>query len=324
MAEAPYRNERDRICLIVNPRSGGGATGKRLEAIEAAAKRWFSKYEIRLTERSNHATAIAAEVAGHFDIVAAVGGDGTANEVVNGLMDGERARNPDVRFTVVPGGTGSDLIRSLQIPNDLERGMAIAANGVDRACDLVAVRYTDPSGVEGRRLCANVTGFGVNGDVVRLANQSSKRFGGSLTFFGATIQALLAFTPPEVELTWRGPDGEGRFEGKMLVGFIGNGHYCGGGMWIGPQGSMSDGAAELVLVPQMPAFDIARSLPRLYDGHIDRAPGVRRARIHQLSARVLDGRRVTLDIDGESPGVLPSSYQVLPSVLQFRAASAIA
>lgn len=320
MADA-YRNETDRICLIVNPKSGGGATGRRLEAIEVAAKRWFSRYEIRLTERANHATAIAAEVAGQFDVVAAVGGDGTANEVVNGLIDGERARNPDVRFTVVPCGTGSDLIRSLKIPNDLDRGMAVAAHGVDRACDLVAVRYTDLAGGDGRRLCANVTGFGVNGDVVRIANQSNKRFGGTLTFFGATIQALMGFRPPEVELTWRGPDGEGMFQGKMLGGFIGNGHYCGGGMWIGPQGSMSDGAVELVLVPQMRAFDVARSLPRLYDGKIDLAPGVRLARIHQLSARVLDGSRVPLDIDGESPGVLPSSYQVLPSILQFRTAT---
>lgn len=320
MPEA-YKNETDRLCLIVNPRSGGGATGARLEQLEASAKRWFARYEIRLTERPMHASAIAEEVANAFDVVAAVGGDGTANEVVNGLMDGERARNPNVKFTVVPAGTGSDLIRSLKIPNDLDRGMAIAAHGVDRACDLVAVRYTDAFGSESRRLCANVTGFGVNGEVVRIVNGSSKRLGGTLTFFGATVQALMGFKPPEVELTWSGPDGDGQFVGKMLVGFVGNGHYCGGGMWIGPRGRMDDGAAELVLVPSMAALDVARSLPRLYDGHLDRAPGVRQVRLSRLEARTTDGSRVPIDIDGESPGVLAASYQVLPSVLQFRAAS---
>jgi diacylglycerol kinase (ATP) len=314
------RNDRERICLIMNPRSAGGATGRRLNAVKDAAARHFARWEVRLTRGPGHATELAVAAAEEgFDVVAAVGGDGTASEVVNGLFDGERARG-HCAFTVVPAGTGSDLIKTLRIPKDLERAMAAAATGTDKRSDLMAVEVEDPDGKRITRISVNVTGFGMNGEVVQRANRSSKRLGGTLTFFGAAVSTIRSFEAPDVEITWTGPDGAaGRYAGPLWAAFVGNGAYCGGGMMIGAGGSMQDGVAELTIVPPVHGRDLARGLTRIYNGRLGEIEGVVVARVQQLDAVTTRAPApVLIDVDGEQPGVLPARLKVLREVLVVR------
>lgn len=316
------RNEHERICLIVNPRSAGGATGRRLNAIRDAAGRRFASWEVRLTERTGHASELAAQAAEDgFDIVASVGGDGTANEVVNGLFVGDVARE-GVRFTVIPGGTGSDLIRSLRIPKDLDAAMQVAATGADRPTDVVAVEMDRADG-EGRvrRLAINVTGFGLNGAIVTAVNDSSKRWGGTLTFLGATVKSLSKWVAPQTTVRWTDETGvERSWDGRLFNVFIANGHYCGGGMLVGRGGSMQDGLLDLTIIPELPITVIGRSMHRLYTGTMSEVPGVIRATAREVDARAIDAKEpVRLDVDGEQPGVLPANAKVLPGALVVRA-----
>src|SRR5690606_36884906 len=130
------------------------------------------------------------------------GGDGTVNETVNGLFDGETPRNPEVVFTVVPAGTGSDLKRTLRIPKDTAEAMAVAAHGETRSSDVAALRFERADGSPGARICVNVAGIGLNGQVVDRANRSSKRLGGKVTFLAATVQTLATYSPSEIQLRW--------------------------------------------------------------------------------------------------------------------------
>lgn len=314
------KNTTDRVCMIVNPQSAGGATGRRLPALKDAAARCFSSWEVRETRRAGHATEIAAEAASQgFTLIAAVGGDGTANEVVNGLMDGDKARG-QAAFTVIPAGTGSDLVKSIGVPANVNEAMTAIANPAgDRPSDVMIVEC-EADGRPITRYCVNVAGFGMNGDVVMRANASSKRFGGLATFFGATLRTLASYDCPLVSVQWEEADGTERtWEGDLYGAFLANGHYCGGGMWVGRGGSMQDGLAELTIVPRIPVGKVARAIPRIYDGSLRDLDGIVFGRAKAVKARIVKSKGpVAVDTDGEAPGNLPLQVRVLAGALVVR------
>jgi diacylglycerol kinase family enzyme len=300
--------------------SAGGATGRRLDEIREVAGRHFPRFDLRLTQSPGHATEIAAAAAAEgFGLIVAVGGDGTANEVVNGLFEGERPRAPDTVFTAVPAGTGGDLIKTLKIPKDLDGAMRIAATGEDRRSDVLSVEVQGPEGGRVRRIGINVSGCGLTGDVVALANQSKKRLGGKATFLLSTVRAQLGYRPREAILEWVGADGlRGEWTGSLLVAFVANGQYCGGGMWVGKGGSMQDGLVELTILGPKSIVRQALESARMYDGTLASADGVLRVSVREVACRSLGGVPVRVDVDGEQPGVLPATFRVLPASLILR------
>ncbi len=313
-------NETDRTRFIVNPHSAGGATGKRVEALRQSINRYFTQADIVLTESPGHATELATQaVADGVGVVVAVGGDGTASETVAGLFDGKKPRRSGVVFTVVPAGTGSDLIRSLGMPKNLDDAVRLAAFGPDRDGDAVHHQFVDDTGALVEQIGINVTGFGMNGDTVARANRSSKRLGGTLTFFGATLGSLARYVAPMVDMTWTTADGgEGEWSGKLLSCFIANGAWCGGGMCVGPQGSMTDGALDLTIIEDRSLRKTLALTPHLYRGTLASLPGVETARITALHAVARPGGHAAIDIDGEQPGNLPLDVTILAKAVRLR------
>lgn len=312
------QNGNESIACILNPRAAGGRAGQRVRELERALSRAFANWEIRQTEGPGHATELAADsLAAGVDIVAAVGGDGTANEVVNGFFRGSTPRRPASVFALVPWGTGSDLQKSLRSPSDLADALWVASTGVTLPTDVGHVQFRTPQGGS-ERLFINVAGFGANGDVVHRANSASKSLGGRLTFLQATLGTLANYQPPRVSVTWKSADGPGSWEGQLLSAFVANGRFCGGGMDVGGGGSMHDGAFDLTLLPNKGrGRNIAESW-RLYDGSVWKVAGARRVYATELTARCVDGDEVLLDIDGEQPGALEATFRVLPRQLQVR------
>lgn len=316
---AERKNTHERVCFIVNPAAAGGSTGARIPELERAASQWFSDWAVWRTERGGHATDLAAKACDDgFDVVVAVGGDGTAHEVVNGLFVDQRLRRPEVVFSVIPAGTGSDLIRSLGIPGKLRLAVGVIAHGDTRATDLIHARL-DGDGTPHEELCINVAGFAMSGEVVTRANQSSKRLGGTVTFVSATARSLVAFDAPELSIRWLTPEGtEASWEGEAFNVFVANGHYCGGGMWVGKGGSMQDGALDLTIIPSMSLARTALHSPRLFTGTIDQVKGVVRARAVKVWAEAKGWADVRVDLDGEQPGRLPIELTVINEKLQVR------
>ncbi len=314
-------NTSDSICLIVNPRAGAGRAGRELEKLEKLTSRGFETWAIRPTQGPGHASELARQAARDgFDIVAAVGGDGTCHEVVNGLMAIEGTAETRPVFTVVPFGTGSDLIRSLKIPKDPAKALWIAGTGITLRADVGWVRTTSEQGETSERWFINEISFGMSGEVVARVNASSKRMGGFATFLGATVSSLLDFRPQRVHLSWEGREGPGEWEGDLMNAFLANGHYCGGGMCVGRDGSMFDGWFELTVLPPLNLLSSAANLPRLYRGSAHNAPGAFRVAVKSLEARCTSpsGGTLMVDADGEQPGQLPMSAKLIPSALQLR------
>lgn len=302
--------------LILNPRSGGGTTGRRLDTLRELASQHLGEHEVWLTEARGHATELAARARDQGCArVLSVGGDGTANEVVNGLMAGQGPG--EVVFGLVPGGTGGDLVRALGIPARAPEALASLGSQEVRRVDVLAVDFLEATAESRRRYCINVTGFGLNGEVVKRVNSGSKAIGGTFSFLTATLGGIAAYRTSEVEVRW--VDGEGRegaWSGRLMAGFLANGHYCGGGMWVGRGGSLHDGLADLTLVPDLGPVRTLVSVPRLFTGTMERVKGVLRTTVREIEARAFQGSTVRVDVDGEQPGILPIRATLLPGVLK--------
>jgi diacylglycerol kinase (ATP) len=305
-----------RWCLIANPYAGGGRTAGRLGELRSRADEALGGAELWVTEGPGHASELAARAAAEgFDRVVAIGGDGTVNEVVNGLFSGTVARSDSLALGVFNAGSGGDLVKTLQVPADARAAFAGFARAAPRPIDLLHLRVTTSEGpVE--RLAVNVVGFGMSGAVVERANRSSKRWGGRATYLAATIRALGSDRPSDVRVTWAGADGAaGAWSGTLSSAFVANGQFCGGGMWVGRGSAIDDGLADVTLIPDLPLARMILGSPRLFTGTMERVKGVSRVAVRQLTAIAESETLVLVDVDGEQPGFLPLTVTVIPRAL---------
>ncbi len=307
------RNRGERLVIVANPNAGGGRAGAAREEIERAAARAFEQVEVVWTERPGHASELARAAAeGGADIVAALGGDGTCNEVVNGLMGESGPVNPKAIFATLPFGTGGDLVRTLRIPRRLSEALWVASTGTTVHVDVGRVDLASGSGW----WFINVSGAGANADVCVRVNGSGKRFGGTLTFLGAILSTVREFTPLPTRWSWRGPDGEGSCELATLASFVANAHYCGAGLYVGRGGSMADGLFDVTLIPALSFGQALLSLPHTRTGELSRIPGSVRFKASEVT---MDGP-LPIETDGEPRGVGPAKFTLRPRSLQVRGA----
>lgn len=304
------------MLLIANPAAGGGMTAGRRRELARVASAVLPHHELVWTREPGDATRLARDCAG-FDVVAAVGGDGTAHEVVNGLVQEGRAVHPGVAFGLVNLGTGGDLARTLKVPSRLDAALARLAEGPVRPMDAIDVTLQSLDGEgEVRRTCINVAGIGLNARVVEIANASGKRWGGRVTFAASTVRGLLRFGPTPVRLEWADETGLRNWEGELLSGFLANGQFCGGGMWVGRGGSVADGRLDLTIVPRLPWFTLVRNGYRLFTGTIGSVKDVSTARVSdRLLAFAAASKIVLVELDGELSGQLPGIFRVTPDVM---------
>lgn len=317
MTDSGARNEGERLVVIANPRGAGGRAGQSRVEIEAAVSRAFAQGRVVWTERPGHASEIARELAerGETDIVAALGGDGTCHEVVNGLFKDGVVVNRRLVFTVIPFGTGGDLVRSLEIRKDVRAALWTASTGMTLPLDVIKLTFPpDAAGVARVEMCINVAGFGINAMVCKMVNASSKRLGGTLSFLGAILKALTSFEPRAVDWTWDGPEGPGSTTMETHAAFVANGQYCGAGLFVGKGGSMADGLLDVSIVPKMAPWVAARHLPKLYAGNFAKVPGV----VRVTATKVTIARSIPIETDGEPMGETPVTIEILPRALMVR------
>ncbi|HEU5214555.1 MAG TPA: diacylglycerol kinase family protein, partial [Gaiellaceae bacterium] len=162
-----------RILFLVNPASGNGATGKGWPSLRQRAAELGLRGEEVLSEFPGQLAQAAGEAKRSLLVV--VGGDGTVNEVVNGVA------GTDAEIAVLPGGTGQDFARTHGIPDSFDDAVRVALVGATRTIDLGRVELESGT----TRLFANVGSAGMSGAVARRANAMTKRFGGRATFFYA-------------------------------------------------------------------------------------------------------------------------------------------
>jgi YegS/Rv2252/BmrU family lipid kinase len=309
-----------RTCVIANPASANGATGRRWPEIESALNRVLEHWERRFTEKPLHAVELARHaVEDGFDMLVSIGGDGTMNEVVTGLFDsrGEGALlRPGVVLATVRQGTGGDFARLLGQPRDLPASVAHLAGESARPCDLGFARFEDHDGRSAWRGFLNIASFGLSGEVVARVNAASKALGGRVSFLLGLVRALVGYSPLPVKVR---VDGASFHEGPMITCAIANGQYFGGGMRFAPRAEIDDGRFEVVLQQKRGLKEIL-AIGDLYSGKSIDWPSVRSTRGEFVEAESVGPARVLVEIDGEQPGRLPASFRVLPAAVRLKQA----
>jgi diacylglycerol kinase (ATP) len=292
-----------RPLAIVNPEAGGGKTRRKWPEIRDYLYQRGFEAQFRFTTGPGEGIALARRaVETGFDLVFAVGGDGTANEVANGLMT---AIGP-VRMAVVPTGTGHDLARSLGLRNAHEAIDAVALGG-ERALDLGIARWSEGGKQRSRYFLLECsTGFVT--DVNRMVNRKWKRFGHLVSYAGGTLNRMRHEMAREFSWELDGVGASGR--SLALVAF--NCEYFGGGMHAAPGAAYDDGLLDVIRVGDVSRSEAIAILARIYRGkHLDR-PKVHRQAVK--TARIF-AEGAWFDLDGEVIAPTPVEISVIPRAI---------
>lgn len=275
--------------VIVNPAANGGRARRLVPWLE---QRLTSLHGARLdvTAAAGQAERLAAG-AGGFERVVAVGGDGTVQEVVNGLIE---AGQP-ATLGIVPVGSGNDLARSLGLPRSPDEAWSIAVDDGARSIDVLRA-----TGSGGRtRWFASAGGIGFDAQVAAAMAARSEWQRGSIGYLFTTLVELRRFANRRVRLTLDGVTSEQ----QVLFVAIANGAFYGGGMRIAPDAAADDGLIDVCIVGDISRATALRQLPNLYRGTHVHHPQVAVARARSVA---IEGDAHTLvHLDGEPFGGLP-------------------
>lgn len=286
-------------CIILNPAAGSvkdsDALMKQLRSLPGTTLKVTSK-------RGSAGRAARAALKQGCDLIVAAGGDGTLNEVINGL--GENAGN--VRVGLIPLGTGNDFARTLGIPTDVDQCLELLRTSHTRAIDLVRVTSDQV------RYFVNVSAGGFSGLVNEKLTPEMKSSWGPLAYIRSAAAAL-----PELRayVTRIALDDKETISESLYNVIVGNGRYVAGGIPVAPEALPDDGLLDLVLIPERPVADLAILAPQMLMGtHLSSA-----SIIYRRAARITVSSKpgMWFNVDGELVGNEPAMFEVLPRALQF-------
>jgi YegS/Rv2252/BmrU family lipid kinase len=304
-----------RPLVIVNPRSGGGLSEARWARLVEGLTDGLGPFDSVFTKAQRDATDIARrEALAGRRLVVAFGGDGTISETADGILDA--GAGGATELGIIPRGTGGDFRRTLELPEDLADAARRVREGSPRAIDAGRVRFVGHDGAEIVRHFVNVSSFGFSSTVAGRANASSKRFGAKAAFLGATVRSLFSYDNIDV---WLSLDGGPRERRRVLMVAVGNGRFFGGGMKICPTAQLDSGALDVVVVGDLGRAEVITKIGRLFEGTHIGLEDVTAARARTLVAAPVEADAVVpLELDGETPGRLPATFEVVPGALRVR------
>ncbi len=293
--------------LIVNPTAGAGRTAKKWPQIMALLKSIGLHFEHELTEAPGHAIELAKSAAKKgYELVVSVGGDGTINEVVNGLYDAGNIG--DVMLGIICTGTGGDYIRTIGISRHHEEACQRLMHSSRLVVDLGVVEYIS-NGQMAKRLFVNFAGLGFDAEVVKATTQKFKALGSVASYLAGLLTTFLFYQNREVSLNLDG-EAEG---GKVCAIMMSNGRYGGGSMLVAPNADPMDGLLDVLIIGDLSKPDLLWSLPRVYRGTHLTHPKVTAKRVKRIE--INPGQQMSLQADGELLGETPAQFYVMPAAL---------
>ncbi len=290
----------ERYCLISNRVAGSGSAGAYIDRVKALMENRGVDFEIRETQYPGHATELAkAAVDEGFDVIVAVGGDGTLRETALSVVHTDRV------LGLLPGGTGNDYARPLGIPTDAEAALDILLNGETRTVD---------AGMANDQIFFNIAGFGFDVDVLDYTEEfKPKCRNGETAYRLGCLKAVLGLKLRRSTLTF--PDGT--IERNVLMAAAGVGTHFGGGMNVLPESDMSDGLLDVCIAHDVKRIGVLKLLPKFIKGK-------------HLGLKCITYRKATevsvvcdpvsrIEVDGERMDGTPVTFRILPGALKVRA-----
>ena len=303
-----------RTVAIVNPHAAGGRAAARWPRVARALEKRLGPIDARFTKEPNHASEIARQALGEgAELILAVGGDGTVNEIVNGMFFAGRPLRPGARLALAPFGTGGDLGRMVAMPTKPDALAVALSEGRAVPFDVGLIRLTGDDGKPVERYFLNLTSFGMGGAVsVRAKQTPLASLNGKLAFLWATVTVALGYKGRAVRLRLDGGEEDERRVTNIAVG---NGRFHGGGMQPCPHARLDSGVFEVTVIDYLNLWELITGLPTLYSNDVYRHPKAHRYQARRVEAE--SDEPVRVEVDGEALGSLPLEITLLPGALPF-------
>ncbi|MHA1236091.1 MAG: diacylglycerol/lipid kinase family protein [Candidatus Hodarchaeales archaeon] len=294
------------VFLVINPNAAGGRVETIWEdKIKPLVDKYDLGYDFEFTTSPQHAIEIArTRVNEGYKIICAVSGDGTANEVLNGILKAEKPAT----FSAIPVGTGNDVPSVYGIPEgDLEAAVQCLVEGQNKTFDVGYCETAD-------RYFGGVASMGFDAEVADRTNKGTKRLFRTKSYQFALVKNLLKFKPYNLVIRI---DGEKAVEGKKMLLAIGNGKRYGGGMHICPNADVTDGKFTVTALGKVSRITLMRFVSTIYEGN----------HLTHKSVETFEGESIHVDspkkkclyqVDGEIMGYLPETFITKPNHLTVR------
>jgi len=286
------------IMFIVNPRAARGKAATVAEILRDRCRNLKLDFDIVFTKNPGHATELAAQGAEKFDTVVVVGGDGSVNEVVNGVV------GTSAKFGIIPVGSGNDFVRVLGIPLSMNDALDTVCRGHTRLIDLATA---------GSRYFNNGLGIGFDAWVVQ-ESFSIKYLRGNLIYLTAVLKTVYKYKSPQMRLTYN----DVIRDEKLFMITVGNGTSLGGGFKLTPNALVDDGLLDLNIICDLTKLKVFRNLIGVYSGNHIHLPEVTTDRTTDLVieseqgfAAHVDGELLALDLKKLEVHIVPKSLEVI-------------
>jgi YegS/Rv2252/BmrU family lipid kinase len=298
--------------IILNPISGRGSGLQHKNQIESFFKSNNLDYELTLTEKPGHALELAENaVAQGFDIIVAGGGDGTCNEVLNGVLSGNSKSNHKSKMGVIPVGRGNDFAFSMGVPTDFDEACVHFINPTFKSIDVGKV--TGGFFPDGRYF-GNGVGIGFDA-VVGFEALKLKFLTGFPSYVVAALKTIfLYYKAPQLQLEL---DDEQITNGFLMVSIM-NGIRMGGGFYMAPKSDPADGKFSLCVVNELSKFATFPMILKFMKGTQEGDPMVRMLTSKKVKVTAINGS-IPSHADGETVCVEGSSIdiQLIPGALEL-------
>ena len=272
------KNKPMKILIIVNPMSGRGKAAKNISKLESLLKKKEVDYKMVLTSSPGDAKTIASERRKDFDIVSVFGGDGTMNEVLNGLVGG------NTPMSIIPIGTGNDFARSANLPMKMEPALDNILNGKPISYDIGLFNN--------ERYFINVIGIGFDA-FANIQSRKIKRLRGTMVYVVAVFKTLRQWTSVKMKIQMDNKE----IEDLSYLTCIANGWSVGGGLSLAPDANLNDGFFDICHVSDISSAKIVRHFSRLMNGKINDFSEVSLHRSKKI--KIASNDYLPMHLDGE-------------------------
>lgn len=298
--------------VIINPNAGNGKGKKDFDRITGLLEREEIPFSVRFTEKKTHATDHAREaIENGFRKIISVGGDGTLNEVINGVFTQNVCPTDKIVVALIPVGTGNDWGRMFGIPLVYEGAIKVIKENKMMLHDIGFITYFTRN-TQLKRYFINIAGLGFEAMVVSRTNkQKDKGRSNAAIYFYNLLASLISYRKETAVIEIDGRKSTAR----VFSINVGNGRYCGGGMRQTPDALPDDGLLDITVIKDMGRIEIIRNLKLLYDGTILSHPKVDGYRSTNL--KVNSEAVLYAEADGESLGHTPVEFGIIPSAINI-------
>jgi len=286
--------------VIVNPVAGAHSTHRKWPGISRLLRHIGLSFDYQYTEGVGHAIELAqAAATDGYQYLVAVGGDGTVNEVANGILYSSGSDN--TILGIIGTGTGSDFMRSVGIPHDYTSACSCLTGTRRLLIDVGSLQ----------RFFVNAAGVGFDAAIVAATERVPKYFGGTIPYLTGLLRSLLSYRNKPAVLSVGG-----NVETTRICSVaVANGGYYGGGMHIAPQAELDDNLLDVVIIGDTGKFELLKALPMVYKGTHITHPKVRVEKATRIA--IESSEQILVHADGELLGEGPASFWLMPAALNI-------